>query len=484
MDAACCNDDVCGDDCDDTLADVRPGVAEICNGRDDDCDFESDEPEDGPPLCPGGVCTAGACQLDAWIQTFGGAEVEEVFAVSMDRFAAVYAVGSFRGTASFDGGDLTASISAENQVVVAYDADGTPRWEHPLAGRFTSDPVIAADPDGSSVVVAGSFEQDLDLGDGTPFSRSGFHLFVAELGGADGSVLDSVVLPDVRARCSGVHFDGMNTVLVGDAFSGAIDGSVVEDGFLVALDPSLEVFDVRELTGAADTRALAARPSGGFVLVSAGFGAVDLGCPDSVGGADTESVFLAGFRSDLSCDWIFGLEGSVDFWDVTVDETGAVYASGDFFDSMDFGGGERRSESGQNGVILALSPLGAYDWDRTFHSPSSAELTGIAVTSDGVLAAGSFETRLSIGGATVGARSGTDSVVVELSRSGAYRGARTFESSEFDEAVDIAVGLGDSTTIVGGWSGSLTVDGTAYLSRMDGDGGFSRDVYVIRLSSS
>lgn len=32
-----------GDDCDDTTAEVAPGMPETCNGRDDDCDFEADE---------------------------------------------------------------------------------------------------------------------------------------------------------------------------------------------------------------------------------------------------------------------------------------------------------------------------------------------------------------------------------------------------------------------------------------------------------
>jgi hypothetical protein len=48
-----------GGDCDDNNAAVRPGVAEVCNGRDDDCDGSTDE---GIPA--GASCTTGtgACQ--------------------------------------------------------------------------------------------------------------------------------------------------------------------------------------------------------------------------------------------------------------------------------------------------------------------------------------------------------------------------------------------------------------------------------------
>jgi hypothetical protein len=37
VDARCCNGASCGTDCDDTRGGVHPGVPEVCNGRDDDC---------------------------------------------------------------------------------------------------------------------------------------------------------------------------------------------------------------------------------------------------------------------------------------------------------------------------------------------------------------------------------------------------------------------------------------------------------------
>ncbi|MBX3245994.1 MAG: hypothetical protein KF901_02290 [Myxococcales bacterium] len=43
VDARCCNGDRCGTDCDDRNPSIHPGMAEVCNRRDDDCDGLVDE---------------------------------------------------------------------------------------------------------------------------------------------------------------------------------------------------------------------------------------------------------------------------------------------------------------------------------------------------------------------------------------------------------------------------------------------------------
>lgn len=43
IDAACCNGDVCGTDCNDAASAIYPGATEVCNEVDDDCDSNADE---------------------------------------------------------------------------------------------------------------------------------------------------------------------------------------------------------------------------------------------------------------------------------------------------------------------------------------------------------------------------------------------------------------------------------------------------------
>src|SRR5690606_22876793 len=42
-DAACCNGDFCGSDCDDNRSDINPSMEEVCDGVDNDCDGRVDE---------------------------------------------------------------------------------------------------------------------------------------------------------------------------------------------------------------------------------------------------------------------------------------------------------------------------------------------------------------------------------------------------------------------------------------------------------
>lgn len=90
----CCHGASCGSDCDDGDRSIHTGARELCNARDDDCDGGIDESE-SEPICPGGTCVGGRCNLPAWTAywedeaRFGAAGPSEV-AVASDAFVAAY----------------------------------------------------------------------------------------------------------------------------------------------------------------------------------------------------------------------------------------------------------------------------------------------------------------------------------------------------------------------------------------------------------
>ena len=84
LSSTCCNSNggelVCGDDCDDTRAEIRPGTAEVCNGTDEDCDGVIDETVfetrfrdlDGDGFGNQATAELGACVDDPLFTDVGG----------------------------------------------------------------------------------------------------------------------------------------------------------------------------------------------------------------------------------------------------------------------------------------------------------------------------------------------------------------------------------------------------------------------------
>lgn len=473
--ATCCNGDVCGPDCDDTSASVRPDVLELCNGRDDDCDSMTDEERAGP-ICPGGVCSAGTCRLSPWDHTFGEpAMAPRTSLAAMDALANVYVMSSFTGTAAFDGGPFVARpTGARNGAVVAYAADGTHRWDRHVAGDLDDQLAMSLSRDGASVYVAGGFFDEVDLGDGVAASAVGPAVFVAELDAADGHPTRVEAIPLRLGRIVAVAPSASGLRVLGLAQERTtIAGASVLGGFVADLSVSLAVTSARALTGVLDVRGMVSLPGGGHAIVGEGFGVVDLGCAPA-GAPDSGSFFVAAFDGSGTCRWLYWLpvEG-FDTWDIASGPDGSVFASGEFGGPIDFGGGARTPVGGTNGVIIALDSSGSYAWDRVFDTPEGG-LYGIGVAADSVRAVGWFRDRIRIGGSTLAGSADGDSIFVELSPLGAVRRTQTFLSDDSDRAVDIAVGLGDSTVIVGGFQGRLTLGTGTFLGPA---------TYVTRLGS-
>ena len=151
-----------GTDCDDTLASVNPGAAEICNGRDDDCDgtidvgvatgillyVDSDGDGAGDPSKPVTACsvqpgfsaTAGDC--DDGNSTVGPASPERCDGIdddcdgTVDEPAAVDAT-TWYSDADHDGfgpgAGTTSCTGASGQVALGGDCDDNDNNAHPGA---------------------------------------------------------------------------------------------------------------------------------------------------------------------------------------------------------------------------------------------------------------------------------------------------------------------------------------------------------------
>jgi len=230
VDAACCNGDTCGTDCDDSDSGAHPDLAEVCNGADTDCDGMVDE----------GV------QVSLWPDAdgddFGDASATETMGCP--------------GTEGFSD--------------VGTDCDDSDRSVNPGAPE-----VCDAFQDNSCDEGSSPFDRDLD----------GFDDLTC--GGLDCDDTMTIVRPDIAVdECDGVDadcdglgedFDGDNRLPEGATCEGGPAGELPRDDcndrYRLAFPGALELCD------GVDTDCDGAVDEEGFLEDdTTGFGEVDLDC--------------------------------------------------------------------------------------------------------------------------------------------------------------------------------------------------------------
>jgi outer membrane protein assembly factor BamB len=314
-----------------------------------------------------------------------------------------------------DGGDGDGHVDARVPGDGGDSADAGPELNPWLLIAASSQPdslrSVAALPDGS-LVVTGSTEGALDLGGGVlphagesdafvaRFAPDGAHVWSTRLAG--GPALDmglaAVVAPD-------------GDILIGGLYEGTVAIGAVEhaghgepDVFVARLDPSdgspiwsysfgSPGFDqVLGMTMAGDD----------VVLTGTVAGEVDLG-GGPVDGA--RSAFVLRLAGDGAYRWSRVFHGTyfVQGHGVATNPGGDVLATGQFFETADFGGDDLVSFSESDIYLVELDgETGDHHWSRAFPGTSYQHARAIAVDAGGdIVLAGDFSANVSFGGPTL-----------------------------------------------------------------------------------
>lgn len=419
--ALCCNGVDCGDDCDDGDRAVFPGARELCNGRDDDCDGASDEePAGADPLCPGGTCRAGRCDLDGWDRTFGGPDGDLTSSVTMDDVGRVYVAGWFQGTARFGGPAVTSASPDQPDIfVVAYEPDGAFAWSRRFGGSGADVAIdIAYDPVSAQLYVAGTSYADIDLGGGVRAAGTDGISYVFALDRA-GSYRWDHVLPVFPLMALDAH-DGVaiNTVFTSPHdFGGGTRTPRGDDTVVLRLGTGGEYrWDVH-------VRA----PAGGAVM------------PARISLDDAGLVSVAG-----------------------------LYSGG----SVDFGGGARVNRGSRDIFALRLDAAGAYVWDYTAGGTGYDFAAGLRSAPDGTsYIVGGFEGTVDFGSGPVTAPARSSAFAVQLTPDGSTSGVQTWGGMGDDNAArGLAVDSAGNLHVVGTFSGAVNFGGGARVAPAVGAG--------------
>jgi len=478
--AACCNGSTCGDDCADDDININPGASEVCDGVDNDCDATVDVSSSS--LCPGGLCVAGRCDLDAWDRAFGSGDLEDVTGVAVDAMGNVIVVGVYNEEVDFGGGPEPApgaSSTNDDAFIAAYGPDESFLWVQTLTNSGDNDIHRVDTDEAGNVYVTGR---------GKDFGGDPNAAYLASFDSA-GALRWHVDLPpfvggfnDLEVRGGPAQTDVR--VLVSGSSGAAYDlggGSTSPGSFVASFDGA----GAFRWSSEVSARAVTHEGSSGRVF--------------AVGQCAGTST-VAG--SSVDCD-----ERGVLV--VQIDDSGAPVAAEGFagrglvtvFDaiwggsSLVVGGqlsgvGSRVTfESGRPitgqptepaSFLVSLSPGLAYEWQRSFF----ARLQALAVASTGrLIGVGSFTTDANFG---CGTRPFTDGHEMFIARwnpaSGSCLDTDVYRSSGTGasiRATSISIGVADSAAVGGNFTGVVDLGDGEIRSETRG-GTPSQDGFVMR----
>ncbi|MDE0872903.1 MAG: SBBP repeat-containing protein, partial [Acidimicrobiales bacterium] len=141
---------------------------------------------------------------------------------------------------------------------------------------------------------------------------------------------------------------------------------------------------------------------------------VVVGWGPSVGAWDTTAGSDTNWGSTT-----FGGTGTDYAWDVAVDGSGNVYATGLFAATVNFGAGNVTSAGATDVFVTKLNSSGAHQWTTTLGGAGAEYGYGVAVDGSGnVHVTGKFDGTVNFGAGNVTSAGGGDVFVVKLNSAG------------------------------------------------------------------
>lgn len=215
-------------------------------------------------------------------------------------------------------------------------------------------------------------------------------------------------------------------------------------------------------------RSVAVDGAGNVIVVGSFEGTVNLGGGDLTSAGD-EDIFIAKFNQYGTHLWSmsFGDTGGDQGFDVAVDAVGAIYMTGYFDGTVEFGGASLVTAGGRDAFIVKFSSTGTHMWSMSYGSGyGNDEGHSVAVDGSGnVVLAGEFGNTMNFGGFNLVSNGNSDLFLARFNTFGTLDWAESFGGAGYDSMAEVAAEKQyDTIFITGNFSGSIDLGGGALVS--------------------
>ena len=302
-----------------------------------------------------------------WVKTFGGTSADFGIGIDVDSSENSYVTGHFSGTVDFGGGDVT-SAGNYDIFVLKLNSSGSFQWANSYGGTgFDYGNAIGVDSSGNSFITGG-FVGTVNFGGGNVTTAGNTDIFVLKL------------------NSSGTF-----------QWANSYGGSGQDYGYGIAVDSSGNSYITGYFRNTVDF--------GDGNVSSAGFTDIFVLKLNSSGTFQRVNTY-----GSISADYGYG---------IAVDSSGNSYITGYFANTIDFGGGNVTTNGNWDVFVLKLNSSGVFQWVNTYGGTALDYGYGVAVDSSGnSYATGAFFLTVDFGGGDVTSAGGADIFVLKLNSSG------------------------------------------------------------------
>ena len=444
------------------------------------CTTKEDENCDGRDGC------SGAC---AWAEGLGSAVEVAVIKAATDDAGNILLTGTFGGTLAIGDIQLNSAESAD-VFLVKLDATGKVLWGKRFGGvGYQSGNGVAVDSEGN-VLLTGHFEKSIDFGCGSITANVGeiaSHMFTVKLDPAGVCLWSRGFGGALSQTGSMIRVDASNDILLlGSAhkeidYGGGLLASVVPQNASIAkLDSTGKHIWSKNLGNATsmNVKDIAVDGSGAIVMMGDFFGSIDLG-----GGPMTASgnfdVLVTKHSASGEHIWsqIFGDSGYQYGTGVAIDGADNVLLTGSFASGIDFGGGLLQSAGEADAFFAKLDESGNHVFSNAFGGANGQAGSSVRADSTGnVVIRGSYSNEIDLGGGPIVPEGAGDSFLGKLDGAGKHLWSRRFGTGN-DQLFDMVIDRVGNVVLVGRFTGKVEFNGCTVTANSGG-----LELFVVKLA--